>query len=127
MPSHAKTTNSQSSSTVNCCTSGNATNSKSFHANVQSKAAYLGVSLLPVTICSCGGLRSFRLNIKSPRARDSARLPFTLLYSTKPPAASIRLRSSFNVGLWSRLRGTALPLIHATALLSPALAYKLFY
>jgi len=41
MPSHAKTTNSQSSSMVNCCTSGNATNSKSFHAKVQSKAGTL--------------------------------------------------------------------------------------
>lgn len=40
MPSHAKTTNSQSSSTVNCCTSGNATDLESFDAKVQSRAAY---------------------------------------------------------------------------------------
>lgn len=41
MPSHARTTNSQSSSTVNCCTSGNAADLESFNAirsKIRSKA-----------------------------------------------------------------------------------------
>ena len=34
-----------------------------------------GVESLPVTICSSAGFLSFFLNIKSPSARDKARLP----------------------------------------------------
>ena len=40
---------------------------------------------LPVTICLWSGASKFCLKKKSPKARDIANAPFTLLNSTQPP------------------------------------------
>jgi len=53
-----------------------------------------GKKYIPVTIWSSGPKVAFILNSKSPRARDKAKLPLTLPYSTNPPAATIRRDSS---------------------------------
>lgn len=53
---------------------------------------------------------------------NAIHLPFTLLNSTQPPAATIRLVSSSLLGLWSKLSCCTVPSTHAIALESPTLA-----
>ena len=77
-----------------------------------------------MTICSSADLLSFFLKMKSPSARDRAKLPFTRLNSTQPPAATIRFASLSFAGLWSKLSGSATPDTQATARESPTLPYK---
>ena len=43
------------------------------------------LKFLPVTICLWSGASKFCLKKKSPKARDIANAPFTLLNSTQPP------------------------------------------
>lgn len=76
-----------------------------------------------VTICSSADLELF-LNSKSPRALLSASVPFTLLYSTNPPAALILRNSPSLQGLWSNERGIAWPHELRQALESPQLACR---
>ena len=80
---------------------------------------YFGI---PVIICCSGGNSALLLKAKSPKARERARLPLTLLNLTQPPAAWILLLSSALVGLWSKDRGTATPFLLATARESPKFA-----
>ena len=101
MPSQAMTINSRSSVTSLTWTSGYA-----------------------VTICSCCDFLSLRLKTKSPSALDRARLPFTRLNSTQPPAATIRLDSVSLEGLWSKDKASTRPPKEATARESPTLAWN---
>mmetsp|Transcript_128540 Transcript_128540/g.363784 ORF Transcript_128540/g.363784 Transcript_128540/m.363784 type:complete len:241 (+) Transcript_128540:242-964(+) len=79
-----------------------------------------------MTFCWCTDLLVFCLYAKSP----SARLRFSPASmrqhgpksSTRPPAASILLRSSGACGFWSTDRSTACPWRHRTARLSPQFA-----
>mmetsp|Transcript_23983 Transcript_23983/g.66675 ORF Transcript_23983/g.66675 Transcript_23983/m.66675 type:complete len:276 (+) Transcript_23983:664-1491(+) len=66
------------------------------------------------------------LYLKSPSARDKLRLQSTLwqapILSTIPPAASIRLRSRGDSGLWSLVKGMHSPARHLKTRESPTLA-----
>mmetsp|Transcript_42649 Transcript_42649/g.118722 ORF Transcript_42649/g.118722 Transcript_42649/m.118722 type:complete len:312 (-) Transcript_42649:87-1022(-) len=76
-----------------------------------------------VTCCASGG-RSWRcLYKKSPKARETARSPFTRRFTTLPPPASIRFCSGSLFGLWSSEPQTGAPAVarESTARESPQL------
>mmetsp|Transcript_80837 Transcript_80837/g.182390 ORF Transcript_80837/g.182390 Transcript_80837/m.182390 type:complete len:244 (+) Transcript_80837:92-823(+) len=80
-----------------------------------------------ITFCSVGDLLALALYAKSPRARLRLR-PASMRQhgpkrSTRPPAPSIRRRSSGLFGFWSTERSMAWPWRLSTARLSPALAH----
>lgn len=67
-----------------------------------------------------GWARAHRLSRRSPKARDTASTPPTRqvpAQTTTPPAASMRLRSSVRLGLWSS--DSAITAQHRNAPLSP--------
>lgn len=57
--------------------------------------------ILPVTICRSALSFLFCLNLKSPNARDNAKLPLTRQFSTQPPLSCILCISTGKIGLWS--------------------------
>src|SRR3569623_861461 len=54
-----------------------------------------------LTNCSVGHNPGTDLYSKSPKARETARLPFTRCIITEPPALTILSRSRSRYGLWS--------------------------
>lgn len=80
------------------------------------------VSGYAVTGCSSGFNFLFYLYFRSPRDLLRFKLPSTLPSVITLPAFSILLLSSSFSGLWSNVRGTALPPLPSTDLESPALA-----
>mmetsp|Transcript_15256 Transcript_15256/g.23214 ORF Transcript_15256/g.23214 Transcript_15256/m.23214 type:complete len:233 (+) Transcript_15256:2223-2921(+) len=101
MPSHPKIINSSPSSKVTCTISGSA-----------------------VMIWSAGAIPWTCLYLRSPIDRERLRFPLILPnWLTNPPAFVIRFISRSCMGLWSKLRASAIPPSrHKTALESPALA-----
>ena len=89
--------------------------------------SYSYVSGFAVIGCYSAVNSVFYLYFKSPRARVKLRLPSTRPSVIVLPAASILLISSSFSGLWSKLRGTALPPYPMTALESPAFATNSFF
>mmetsp|Transcript_46000 Transcript_46000/g.72066 ORF Transcript_46000/g.72066 Transcript_46000/m.72066 type:complete len:252 (-) Transcript_46000:139-894(-) len=79
-----------------------------------------------VTCCSSGERVLSILKLKSPIARATARVPFTLLSSTNPLAFSIRSFSISFIGLWSSDSANAFPFLDNTARESPAFAQYRF-
>lgn len=77
------------------------------------------------TACSSWGRGDF-LYVRSPNARERSKIPSTRPLYTFHYVFLIRLRSSGSVGLWSWLSSKHSPDTHATALLSPEFAQKIF-
>mmetsp|Transcript_69056 Transcript_69056/g.202167 ORF Transcript_69056/g.202167 Transcript_69056/m.202167 type:complete len:203 (+) Transcript_69056:138-746(+) len=81
-------------------------------------------------ICFSCPSSGFFLYSMSPIARERFRFPFTRWWtlvptgisSTRPPAASMRVRSVSSLGLWSCESSTCLPWRQSTARESPAFA-----